>query len=64
MIAMNTSAMTETFSNLFLMLSFQEVDREVWDAFEKGDTETVALCSDLYKELVSDVCKFVPTDKV
>ncbi len=46
------------------MLSFQEVDREVWDAFEKGDTETVALCSDLYKELVSDVCKFVPTDKV
>ena len=56
--------MIEAVNNLFLMLSFQEVDREVWNAFDKGDTETVAACSEIYKELIADVCKFVPSDKV
>lgn len=61
---MNTNAMIESVNNLFLMLSFQEVDREVWNAFDKGDTETVAACSEIYKELIADVCEFVPADTV
>ena len=61
---MNTNAMIESVNNLFLMLSFHEMDREVWNAFQNGDTETVAVCSEIYKELIADVCKFVPSDKV
>lgn len=61
---MDNNAMIEAVNNLFLMLSFQEVDREVWNAFDKGDTETVAACSEIYKELIADVCEFVRADNV
>jgi hypothetical protein len=61
---MNKETMTTAINNMFLMLSFQEVDREVWNAFEAGDTETVAYCSELYKALVTDVCNFIPADNV
>jgi hypothetical protein len=64
MIPMNKETMTAAINNMFLMLSFQEVDREVWDAFEAGDTEAVACCSELYKALVTDVCNFIPADNV
>jgi hypothetical protein len=60
----NTENLASMFNNVFLMLSFHEMDVAVWDAFQKGDTETVAKCSEIYKLLIADVCSFVAADNV
>jgi hypothetical protein len=58
----NTENLAMMFYNVCLMNSFQELDIAACDAFEKGDTETVAKCSEIYERLIADVCSFVAVD--
>ena len=55
--------MIDNFTNLALMLSFQEVDNKLFDAFDRDDHRGVAYCGELYGALIDDVVSFIPAAK-
>ena len=56
----NTARLADQFSNIATMFCFVEVDRKLIAAFDNDDHNTVAICGEMYDQLIIEVCKFVP----
>ena len=56
----NTARLAEQFSNVAMMQSFRQVDRELIAAFDSDDHDQIAYCAELINELINEVCNYIP----
>ena len=55
----NTDRLADQFSNMAVMISFREIDRELLAAFDRDDHDVVARCGEMYAMLIADVESFI-----
>lgn len=61
---MNTNALASQINNIITMHSFRVVDERMQFAWNECDPQMIEELYEVWNDLISDVCKFVPADNV
>ena len=60
----NAAILANQFNNIVTMHSFQVVNARMAYAWNECDPQMIEETYQVWNDLISDVCKFVPADKV